>query len=63
MTPPPTGKLAEPVLEALRELRAAFPDAQMSLIGASALAFNMEDEITRDTMMTRGGEVVHARAK
>ena len=33
------------------------------LTGPATLAFNMEDEITRDTMMTRGGEVVHARAK
>jgi NAD(P) transhydrogenase subunit alpha len=33
------------------------------LTGPATLAVNMEDEITRDTMMTRGGEVVHARAK
>lgn len=33
------------------------------LTGPAALVFNMEDEITRDTMMTRGGEIVHARAK
>ncbi len=33
------------------------------LSGPATLAFNMEDEITRDTMMTRGGEIVHARAK
>lgn len=31
--------------------------------GPATLAFNMDDEITRDTMMTRGGEIVHARAK
>jgi H+-translocating NAD(P) transhydrogenase subunit alpha len=31
--------------------------------GAATLVFNMDDEITRDTMMTRGGDVVHARAK
>jgi NAD(P) transhydrogenase subunit alpha len=33
------------------------------LTGPATLAFNMDDEITRDTMMTRGGEVVNARAK
>jgi NAD(P) transhydrogenase subunit alpha len=33
------------------------------LTGPAALVFSMEDEITRDTMMTRGGEIVHARAK
>ena len=33
------------------------------LTGPATLAFNMDDEITRDTMMTRGGEIVHARAK
>lgn len=31
------------------------------LTGPAALTFNMEDEITRDTMVTRGGDVVHAR--
>jgi NAD(P) transhydrogenase subunit alpha len=33
------------------------------LTGPATLAFNMDDEITRDTMMTRGGDIVHARAK
>jgi NAD(P) transhydrogenase subunit alpha len=33
------------------------------LTGPAALSFNMDDEITRDTMMTRGGEIVNARAK
>jgi NAD(P) transhydrogenase subunit alpha len=33
------------------------------LTGAATLTFNMDDEITRDTMMTRGGEIVNARAK
>lgn len=33
------------------------------MTGPATLAFTMDDEITRDTMMTRGGEVVNARAK
>ncbi len=33
------------------------------LTGAPALTFNMDDEITRDTMVTRGGDVVNARIK
>jgi NAD(P) transhydrogenase subunit alpha len=33
------------------------------LTGPATLAFNMDDEITRETMMTRGGDVVNARAK
>jgi NAD(P) transhydrogenase subunit alpha len=33
------------------------------LTGPAVLALNTDDEITRDTMMTRGGEIVHARAK
>lgn len=33
------------------------------MTGPATLAFNMDDEITRDTMMTRGGEVVNARAQ
>lgn len=38
---PPTGHLEEPLLVALRELRAAYPDTRMCLIGARALAFHV----------------------
>lgn len=31
--------------------------------GPAALVLDTNDEITRETMMTRGGEIVHARAK
>jgi NAD(P) transhydrogenase subunit alpha len=29
----------------------------------AALPINMDDEITRETLLTRGGEVVHARVR
>jgi len=33
------------------------------LLGESGLAMDMADEITRETLLTRGGEVVHARVR
>jgi NAD(P) transhydrogenase subunit alpha len=41
--------------------RAKGEDGKLS--GPAALTFNMDDEITRDTMITRGGSVVNARIK
>lgn len=38
---PRTGHLDAPVLDTLRALRAAYPDARISLIGAAALAFHI----------------------
>lgn len=37
--------------------------ADGKLTGPATLTFNMDDEITRDTMVTRGGDVVNARIK
>ena len=31
--------------------------------GGGGLALDLEDEITRETLVTRGGEVVHARVR
>ena len=51
------------VLTLVQHLAPRAKGADGKLTGPATLAFNMDDEITRDTMMTRGGEVVNARAK
>ena len=33
------------------------------LVKNGQLSFDMEDEITRETLVTRNGEVVHARVR
>lgn len=51
------------VLTLVQHLAPRAKGADGKATGPATLAFNMDDEITRDTMMTRGGEIVHARAK
>lgn len=35
----------------------------LHMVKEGALRLNMEDEITRETLLTRGGEVVNARVR